>query len=228
MSFDPLLIKSRKELTPGGYEWLEYDSRSSANHPGKDYNQGVGDSDLGKPVVAADFGRGFKISFGNAGYGNQIILEHYGGLLYSRSAHLSAINIKEGQIVSALETVGKLGKSGTSSAHCHFELFTPELLAYAKTRKKDWWNYYPVYKSKAWISQMYRNPDEWLTEYVLIKSDTRPEVYAVNRAGLKHWIVDPAQYKAGLAANKWKDFITTRPQAFVDAIPNAPGLNVCI
>ncbi len=56
------------------------------------------------------------------GYGTYIIVDHGGGIttLY---AHLSAINVKEGDIVVMGQQIGRVGNTGWSTgAHLHFEV----------------------------------------------------------------------------------------------------------
>jgi len=87
-----------------------------------DLHQGldlVSDSD---PRV---FGAGpGKVSFAgdSDGYGNTVVVAHEGGL-ETRYAHLSSIQVREGQLVSTSTQLGVMGNTGFSSGpHLHFEV----------------------------------------------------------------------------------------------------------
>lgn len=93
-------------------------------------------NEFGTPVLAAGDGR--VIYAGNDEtmafapwthfYGNLIILEHptpVGGSLYSLYAHLSEIDVAQGEKVVTGQTIGKVGMSGGAiGSHLHFELRT--------------------------------------------------------------------------------------------------------
>lgn len=91
---------------------------SSGRHTGLDFAAPVG-----TPVMAAESGT-IK-SAGPAGaYGNLIEIRHGDGTttLY---AHLSGIDVRQGQKVQRGQTVGALGNTGNSSGpHLHFEVRT--------------------------------------------------------------------------------------------------------
>lgn len=58
----------------------------------------------------------------NGGYGKSVELRHPGGIV-TRFAHMSRILVKEGQTVSALETIGRVGSTGRSTGpHLHYEV----------------------------------------------------------------------------------------------------------
>jgi murein DD-endopeptidase MepM/ murein hydrolase activator NlpD len=58
----------------------------------------------------------------NAGYGNQIVVQHAGGVA-SAYNHLSAILVPAGTRVSAGQLIGRVGSTGLSTApHLHFEI----------------------------------------------------------------------------------------------------------
>lgn len=55
-------------------------------------------------------------------YGNLVVLQHEGDL-YTLYAHLSAINVTEGESVEAGEQIGEVGRSGVAiGSHLHFEV----------------------------------------------------------------------------------------------------------
>jgi murein DD-endopeptidase MepM/ murein hydrolase activator NlpD len=101
-------------------------NRGSNRHAGIDIQGNIGD-----PVVAMKAGR--VVYAGNSldpnGYGNSVLIDHGNGLA-TFYAHLSAINVKEGQQVTANQQIGKLGADGNARAlvesgrgdpHLHFE-----------------------------------------------------------------------------------------------------------
>jgi murein DD-endopeptidase MepM/ murein hydrolase activator NlpD len=58
----------------------------------------------------------------NAGYGNQIVVQHAGGVA-SAYNHLSAILVPTGARVTAGQVIGRVGSTGLSTApHLHFEI----------------------------------------------------------------------------------------------------------
>lgn len=76
----------------------------------------------GVPVVAADGGTVTLVSWQTYSYGYHVIIDHGDGVetLY---AHLSAINVEAGQVVSQGEQVGAVGSTGRSTGpHLHFEV----------------------------------------------------------------------------------------------------------
>lgn len=76
----------------------------------------------GVPVTAADGGTVTLVSWLTYSYGYHVIIDHGNGVetLY---AHLSAINVEAGQVVSQGEQVGLVGSTGRSTGpHLHFEV----------------------------------------------------------------------------------------------------------
>ncbi len=95
-----------------------------------DYHTGMditGSGVHGAPVVAANTGtvvhtKTCPYNGYSYGYGTYIIVDHGGGIttLY---AHLSAIDVKVGDIVVMGEQIGRVGNTGWSTgAHLHFEV----------------------------------------------------------------------------------------------------------
>jgi murein DD-endopeptidase MepM/ murein hydrolase activator NlpD len=76
---------------------------------------------MGTPVYAVAPGR--VVAAGpNAGYGNQVVVDHGGGV-QSAYNHLSAILVPVGARVRARQQVGRVGSTGLSTgAHLHFEI----------------------------------------------------------------------------------------------------------
>lgn len=75
----------------------------------------------GAPITAAGQGR-VIFSGVQSGYGNTVIIDHGEGIttLY---AHLSSIQVSEGQDILGLEQIGLVGASGNvTGAHLHFEV----------------------------------------------------------------------------------------------------------
>ena len=100
-------------------------------HSGIDCNgKGAGDSDLGQKINA--FGKGrvvFASSVIMPGWGRVIIIEHWfkNALgkpvkVWGRYAHLEKVLVKVGDIVKEEQLIATMGKTGTQSAHLHFDL----------------------------------------------------------------------------------------------------------
>jgi len=92
---------------------------------------------LGTPVRSVADGRVVFAGKRN-GYGNVVYIEHGNGRRTTVYAHLSRIDVGDGQQVLRGETIGAVGKSGTATgAHLHFEVredgrpIDPSKLAYA-------------------------------------------------------------------------------------------------
>lgn len=97
--------------SPFGYRWGRL-------HKGIDIStSGI----YGRTVVAADSG---VVSVQNSatGYGLHVIITHNNG--YSTCyAHLSAVNVKSGDVVAKGQAIAKVGNSGSSTGpHLHFEI----------------------------------------------------------------------------------------------------------
>ena len=112
-----LLIRDTSEFCfpIQGHKTSPYGWRWNRGHHGVDIALRTGD-----PIHAA-FSGTVRIAGRMGGYGNCIVLRHPNGLetLYG---HLSKINVKYGQQVSAGEVIGQGGNTGNSTGpHLHFE-----------------------------------------------------------------------------------------------------------
>ncbi|MFJ6354268.1 transglycosylase family protein [Streptomyces sp. NPDC092046] len=96
----------------------EGSSWASGYHTGVDFPVPTGTS-----VRAVASGR--VVSAGWAGsYGYQVVIRHEDGR-YSQYAHLSALNVREGQRVNPGQRIARSGSTGNSSGpHLHFEMRT--------------------------------------------------------------------------------------------------------
>jgi hypothetical protein len=112
------------------WAWPTYDKRITSGFgprrspkPGASRNhQGI---DLagrtGSPVFAARAGK-VRVAGFQGGYGNLVAISHGEGV-ESRYAHLSQINVREGQQVTIGTEVGLVGSTGTATGpHLHFEI----------------------------------------------------------------------------------------------------------
>lgn len=76
----------------------------------------------GTPILAAHEGRVVYVGSQFRGFGKMVLVEYdrHWATLY---AHLDRIDVKEGQILSAGESLGRMGRTGRASGvHLHFEL----------------------------------------------------------------------------------------------------------
>jgi murein DD-endopeptidase MepM/ murein hydrolase activator NlpD len=87
-----------------------------AHHSGMDFRAPVG-----APARASAAGTVVKAGW-NGGYGRMVEIEHSNGFT-TRYAHLSKIGVKEGQVVSRGQEIGRVGSSGRSTGpHLHYEI----------------------------------------------------------------------------------------------------------
>jgi murein DD-endopeptidase MepM/ murein hydrolase activator NlpD len=86
-------------------------------HTGVDFHAA-----MGQPIVAVADGR--VVRAGRAGgYGNQVMLEHAGGLKTSYS-HMSRFAVHSGQRVHRGQVIGYAGATGLATGpHVHYEVF---------------------------------------------------------------------------------------------------------
>ena len=177
-----------------GYTFLDYHKSLNVYHPGVDYNFGYGNQDLGQDVVATASGTVIHTSKSTKGYGNIIVIKHQLGynlkrfikqqygidtdILYSFYAHLKGIDVSTGTNVESGIKIGTVGKSGTTWAHLHFEIYAPigELV-------KKGWRYYPIGWSKEKIKQY------WLPAYTFIEASRQMDYIADTFLGKsrKYW-----------------------------------------
>jgi murein DD-endopeptidase MepM/ murein hydrolase activator NlpD len=89
---------------------------AGAMHAGLDFKGPVG-----TPILAAAEGRVTFAGF-HSGYGNTVEITHANGLL-TRYAHLSGLNVAQGQMVDRGLQIGRMGSTGRSTgSHLHFEV----------------------------------------------------------------------------------------------------------
>ena len=87
----------------------------TAMHAGMDFR-----GETGTPVRAPGAGKVLRAEVAG-GYGNLIELDHGNGIT-TRYGHLSAFDVKEGQLVAAGQIIGRVGNTGRSTGpHLHYE-----------------------------------------------------------------------------------------------------------
>lgn len=146
-----------------GLSYLEYYAQHEAFHPGVDLNLGAGDADLGNPVVAPiDLEIEYIAPIGqsNGGFGNFIIAYSTAYGVWMRFAHLNTVNVKLHDRVKMGQQIGTVGKTGTTSAHLHWEIFNE--MCYDLQGSK--YLFYPKGKSKQWVSEHYLDPLKFITD----------------------------------------------------------------
>ena len=149
-----------------GYTWLDWSEEGVCWHPADDYNWGSGDDDLGQDVFATASGKVVHTSKSNSGYGNIVVMEHYPiddvrdkirqwyGIItdkvYSFYAHLGKIIVAEGNEIGVNSKIAEVGKSGTTWAHLHFEIYAPI--------PDTSWRFWPRGKTTDWIEKFFIPP----------------------------------------------------------------------
>jgi murein DD-endopeptidase MepM/ murein hydrolase activator NlpD len=130
-----------------GYPYGSTEGGKRDPHHGVEFNNGSG-----TPVLAAADGMVYyagddttrKFSPWSGFYGNIVVLEHSLSvapfkILYTLYAHLSKIDVRIGQVVTAGERIGEVGLTGTASgSHLHFEVRV-DPNDYASTLNPELW-----------------------------------------------------------------------------------------
>ena len=87
----------------------------TAMHAGMDFR-----GETGTPIRAPGAGKVLRAEVAG-GYGNLVELDHGNGIT-TRYGHLSAFDVKEGQLVAAGQIIGRVGSTGRSTGpHLHYE-----------------------------------------------------------------------------------------------------------
>lgn len=94
-----------------------YGGRSRGFHTGIDISGNYGDN-----IFAYKSGTVTKVQYSNKSYGNMVLITHGDGT-QTRYAHMSSINVSNGQAVSCGQVIGHVGSTGNSTGnHLHFEV----------------------------------------------------------------------------------------------------------
>ena len=126
------------------YSYGSTDFGTRMPHHGVDYDNPTGTqvyaSADGEVIYAGD-DRNILFSPWSDFYGNLIVLEHAEDeeSFYTLYAHLSRIEVEEGDFVSAGDRIGKVGSSGSAiGGHLHLEVRQDET-SYTQTRNPELW-----------------------------------------------------------------------------------------
>lgn len=93
-------------------------TRFSLGHPGIDLT-----ADKGTPIKPAAEGKVLWVQNSPLGYGKHLLVEHDKGAR-SLYAHLSKVDVKEGQTINKETVVGEVGTTGWSTGnHLHLEIY---------------------------------------------------------------------------------------------------------
>ena len=174
--FSPLItmidLESAQILLKGansknGLGYLEWYASHKVYHPGIDLNKGYGDQDLGMAITAPEDGIVEFVSPNakNGGFGLHCVIYHAQKNVWTHYVHLATCEVKASDRVNKHQKIATLGKSGTTFAHLHFEVWSQELREkYQKNRggwKKDY-EFYPTNFTKNEVAQLYPDPNEFL------------------------------------------------------------------
>jgi lipoprotein NlpD len=108
--------------TRGGWKWPTQGRVVRGFSKASGGNRGIDIAGrIGQPVVAANAGKVVYAGSSLPGYGNLIILKHNDNEL-SAYAFNKVMMVKEGQTVTAGETIAQMGQNDKSKAILHFEI----------------------------------------------------------------------------------------------------------
>lgn len=154
-------------------------------HTGEDWNgRGGGDTDFGQPVMAIATGkvvvaRKFSNPWGGVVMIEHIVLDgHEKRRVRSQYAHLSRIDVREGQIVRGRDTIGAIGKdpAGAYPAHLHLEIrsdLTVEPTYWPSDHGRD----------GAWIRKHYLDPSAFIRAHRKLPDPaTEPQIVLIDQA----------------------------------------------
>lgn len=149
-----------------GNRYLEWYAPHDVFHPGVDFNWGpTANADFGQDVVSPTWGIVEYVSpMGtNGGLGGYLVVYHPHLSAWTRYLHLEAIFVRAGDVVAPHQAIAKLGDSGTTSAHLHFEVLNDKGLAFVRDYKRPYGRY-PTGLSKPAVASMWLDPVAWLRD----------------------------------------------------------------
>ncbi len=134
-------------------------------HTGEDWNgKGGGNTDLGQDVFSTAKGKVIAAQDFGAPWGNIVMIQHRYiennkvDTVYSVYMHLSALHVKENDIVDKRQLIGNIGDGGGSyPAHLHFEIRRSIM----KDIEPAYWPSSHGYDSK-WVLEHYCQPSKFV------------------------------------------------------------------
>ncbi len=173
------------DLPVTGNDFCQFFAPHNVYHPGVDFNKGSGNQDCGNEVLAAREGVAIFVNteaVKGHGFGIFIIIKHSDGT-YARYAHLQETSLEKNVKVVEGQQIGKVGNTGTTYCHLHFEVFGEDLAKIQESHTNPW-AYYPSGKSKEWIEQHYLNPWTWLKTEPAIPDWAKKVVEKAKKTGI--------------------------------------------
>ena len=174
----------------------KYGPRRRGIHQGTDI-----DLETGDPIYATFDGRVRHTTYVARGYGHLIIIRHDNGL-ETFYAHLSEVNVKPGDWVTAGQVIGKGGNTGRSTgSHLHYEMrykghsFDPERLINFTTGD--------LRRETFLLKRTYFSPYSRFTQDFEeeIQSDEEDKRIAAEAAAIKYHIVKRGDTLSRIAVN---------------------------
>lgn len=174
----------------------KYGPRRRGIHQGTDI-----DLETGDPIYATFDGRVRHTTYVARGYGHLIIIRHDNGL-ETFYAHLSEVNVKPGDWVTAGQVIGKGGNTGRSTgSHLHYEMrykghsFDPERLINFTTGD--------LRRETFLLKRTYFSPYSRFTQDFdeEIQSDEEDKKIAAEAAAIKYHIVKRGDTLGRIAIN---------------------------
>lgn len=193
-----------------GLGFLEYYDIHNVFHPGWDINVGVGNQDLGLPIVSPAKGKVLFVSrkAANGGFGLHLVIFHEDLGLYSHYLHLDNCVVKQGDLINKGQYIANVGNTGTGYAHLHLEVWNE---SHQQEMRTKGYQFYPTGQTKDWVKQRYVNPsilikkgqeqldlkvEPNIVSINLLKIKNSPEIYLVGKDGKYHHIENEEVFKA--------------------------------